>query len=178
MVAAFGVAMLWLDRWGQTDRAQKADAIVVLGARVYHGAIAGPSLSARTHRAVELYQRGLAAHIITTGGVGHHPPAESLVAKKLAVRLGVPEAAILTEETSTSTWENAENVATICRERGWKRVIVVSDPFHLWRARRNFQALGLTAYVSPSVNRRFSSRFHHTAREVPLVLRDALIGRL
>ena len=176
-VAAFSVLalMLFLDRWGQRDRAQKADAIVVLGARVLPGGVAGPSLAGRARRAVELYRRGLAPKIITTGGIGDNPPAEARVAANILENAGVPPRDVLREETSISTWENAVNAAKICRAHGWKRVIVVSEPFHLFRARRNFEKCGLRAFTSPSPNRSWGLRLKMTAREVVLVLRDLLI---
>jgi uncharacterized SAM-binding protein YcdF (DUF218 family) len=173
-----GAPMLFLDQWGQRDRAQKADAIVVLGAHVRPGGLPSLALSGRTLRAVELYHEGFAPRLIATGGVGDNPPAESLVIRSLAVSRGVPIESIYTEETSTSTWENATNAAEICHAHGWKSVIVVSEPFHLWRACRNFQKFGLTAYPSAAPHRTWSERLYMTAREVVSVARDAFAGRL
>jgi uncharacterized SAM-binding protein YcdF (DUF218 family) len=174
---AFGLTMLLLDRYGQTDRARAAGAIVVLGAGVNAYGLPGPSLRARTLHAVELYKRGLAPKIIFTGGVGHNPPAESHVAAALAVRRGVPQSATLTEETSTTTWQNVGNAVALCRKHGIRDVIVVSDPYHLWRARRNFAAHGITAYPSPTRNRETWLRVLMTARETFSVARDVLFLR-
>jgi uncharacterized SAM-binding protein YcdF (DUF218 family) len=172
------VFMIFLDRWGQSDRAQKVDAIVVLGAYVKPNGQASNALRNRAMHAARLYHRGLASHVITTGGLGDNPPAEALVSAAILRRNGVPSNAISSEVTSTSTWENAANAARICREKGWKRVIIVSEPFHLWRATRNFQKHGLTAYASPSLDRRVRFRLWMTAREVPAVLRDVFTRRV
>lgn len=172
-----GLAMLVIDRYGQTDRARRAGAIVVLGAAVNTYGLPGPSLRARTLHAVELYRRGLAPVIIFTGGVGKNPPAESQVAAALAMRRGVPRSAIFTEETSTSTWQNISNTARICRNLGVDSVIVVSDPYHLWRAQRNFAAHSIKAYPSPTGNRETWLRVLMTAREVLSVSRDMFSGR-
>ncbi|MGV3723653.1 MAG: YdcF family protein [Actinomycetota bacterium] len=167
---------LRIDAYGQVDRAEKADAIVVLGARVLPGGAAGDSLSSRTLRAVELYQRGIAPVILCTGGIGDNPPAEAKAAATLAAEHGVRDADLVLEEHSTSTRENAEFAARICRERGWKRVVVVSDPYHLYRARNDFKRAGLVAYTSPALecrrNRVFSERVWWTLRETALVIRD------
>lgn len=170
--------MLFLDRWGQSDRSQKADAIVVLGAHVRRNGVASPALRGRALHAAQLYKRGLAGHIITTGGVGDNPPAEALVAAAIVKESGVPSHAISSETTSTSTWENAANASHICRENGWTRVIIVSEPFHLWRATRNFQKHGLQAYASPSIDRRVRFRVWMTIREAPAVLRDIITRRV
>jgi uncharacterized SAM-binding protein YcdF (DUF218 family) len=173
----FALAMLLLDRYGQTDRARRAGAIVVLGAAVNAYGLPGPSLRARTLHAVQLYRRDLAPVIIFTGGVGKNPPAESRVAAALAMRRGVPRSAIFSEETSTNTWQNIGNTAEICRDLGVKDVIVVSDPYHLWRAQRNFAAHGIKAYPSPTSNRETWLRVLMTAREVISLSRDFLTGR-
>ncbi len=138
----------------------------------------GPSLRARTLHAVELYHRGLAPVIIFTGGVGKNPPAESQVAAALAIRRGVPRSAIFLEETSTSTWQNIGNTVQICRELGVRSVVVVSDPYHVWRAQRNFAAHEIEAYPSPTNNREAWLRVLMTAREVLSVTRDLFTGRL
>lgn len=170
--------MVFLDRWGQRDRAQKADAIVVLGAFVDKKGQASASLRNRALHAAALYQRGLARKIITTGGVGDNPPAEARMSALIVEQNGVPPGDVLSEETSTSTWENASNAADICRSHGWKRVIIVSEPFHLWRATRNFEKCGLQAFASPSPNRTPILRLRMTLREVSAVLRDILVRRV
>jgi uncharacterized SAM-binding protein YcdF (DUF218 family) len=175
--AALFLALAWqIDAYGQVDRAATADALVVLGARVLPGGEPDDSLRARTLKAVELYRQGIASTLICTGGVGDNPPAESRVAADLAIRSGVPAEKIQLEEHSTSTRENAEYAARICREQGWKKVVVVSDPYHLFRARRAFEREGLTVLTSPALdcrrNRNPRERVLWTLRETVLVLRD------
>lgn len=173
----FGGLMLFLDCYGQRDRAGPAPVIVVLGAAVNAGGVPGPSLRARTLHAVALYRRGVAPYLLFTGGVGTFAPAESQAAALLARRHGVPQSAILREDTSTSTWENIEQATRICRAHGWSRVVVVSDAYHLWRARRNFAAMGIEALPSPCERAAPLLRLRMTAREVLSVTRDFLAGR-
>lgn len=182
----FGGMMLFLDSFGQRDQStlahggatrNKASAIVVLGAAVNAGGVPGSSLRARTLHAVALYHRGVAPFLIFTGGVGTWAPAESQAAALLAQRHGVPASAILREETSTSTWQNIAQATRICRAHGWSRVVVVSDPYHLWRARRNFACFGIQAFPSPCPNPAPTERIRMAAREVLSVTRDFLAGR-
>lgn len=168
-----------LDRWGQhAPMAARADCIIVLGARVVPPGVAGLALRARSQRAAQLYAAGIAPRIICTGGVGTTPPAESIAATNVLLRRGVPQGAIVHEELSTSTWENAEEAAKVCRAQGWTRVIVVSDAYHLWRATRNFQKLGLEATPASTPNPPLSRRIWMSLREAILVVRDGCIGRL
>ncbi|HVF84578.1 MAG TPA: YdcF family protein [Abditibacteriaceae bacterium] len=177
LTCAFGALMTCLDSYGQTDRAQPAQAIVVLGSRVTAAGQAGNSLRRRALQAVSLYQRGFAPFIICTGGVGHNAPSEAQTAARLIRNQGVPDSAILLEDQSHSTWENVANTTAICRARGWTQVVVVSEPYHLWRAERNFAAFGIQAFPSPAQNPQPRSRILMAARECLSVIRDLLNGR-
>src|SRR5690348_15399951 len=86
-----------VDRFGQKDRARRAQAIVVLGARVLEGGTPSGALQARAERAAELYHQGLAPLVVFSGGVGRYPPAEALAARDLALSLGIPPAACAVE---------------------------------------------------------------------------------
>lgn len=166
----------FVDAYGHAQKPAKSDAIVVLGARVLRGGFASNSLRERVRQAVALHKSGLAPFIICTGGVGEDPPAEAIVARDLAIRLGVPAGQVLVEDRSVSTRENARFAARICRENGWRSVIVVSQPYHLWRARRLFELEGLQASASPVPNARVDesawTRASWSVREALLSVRD------
>ncbi|HEX8552807.1 MAG TPA: YdcF family protein [Abditibacteriaceae bacterium] len=178
-LCGWGALALALDQWGQRDRAaNNADVIVVLGARVVPPGVAGLGLRARAIHAAQLFHEGKAPRLVCTGGIGNTPPAESIAAAKVLENNDVPRAAIFVETVSTSTWENAEETAKICRARGWKRVIVVSAPYHVWRASRNFRRFGLETSASPSANVTLGRRSFMALREAILVVRDAALLRL
>jgi uncharacterized SAM-binding protein YcdF (DUF218 family) len=178
ILALLGVvlfAWLWvqIDRFGQIQRAQRADVIVVLGARVWPGGRPSDALARRTLYAVKLYQEGLAAAIICSGGLGTHPPTEAQAAARLAMDQGVPSEAIVLEEGGHSTEESAFFVSEIMRARGWQRAIVVSDAYHLWRANLLFGQAGVEAYPSPAHDERYPLRkrvyLYQLGREVVAV---------
>ena len=54
--------------------------------------------------------------------------------RALAVDQGVPASAIVLEERATNTYENVVFVDAILRDRGWRRVLLVSSPYHMRRA--------------------------------------------
>jgi uncharacterized SAM-binding protein YcdF (DUF218 family) len=126
---------LALDVRGGRPPEGRFDWIVVAGAGVMPGGVPSDALVARTREAVALYRAGVAPRIALTGGVGDWGPAESVVAERLAVGWGVPPDAILREETSTSTEENA---AELRRRIGNARVVVVTDRYHALRCERVF----------------------------------------
>ncbi len=139
-----------IDQFGYIDHAQHADVIVLLGSQVFPGGKLGPSLERRAQHAAVLYKRGLADNIICSGGIGDNPPAEALVACGRVLELGVPREAVLYEERSHSTEENAANSVAIMREHGWQSAIIDTDGFHLLRSTLMFQRTGITVYPSPA----------------------------
>ncbi len=178
-----GALGYWLQNWGARDRApktQRADAIMIFGSGVKSDGRASLTLRARTRHAYELWKRGLAPKILCTGGVGTYPPAESLVQEQLLIGWGVPASAIIKEEQSTSTWENAKFGAPLLPPGA--QVIAVSDPYHLWRCARDCAAFGLTAYPSPATAawRQLPARRRafFCVREAALVSRDLIYGVL
>jgi uncharacterized SAM-binding protein YcdF (DUF218 family) len=132
------------------DEARPADAIVVLGAAEYNGT-PSPVLKARLDHALELEDRNLAPAIITTGGSGGDPHfTEGSVARDYLIQQGVPEANILSETRSNTTYESVQAVAKILKERHAHTCIAVSDGFHLYRIKLMFRAQGITVYASPA----------------------------
>jgi uncharacterized SAM-binding protein YcdF (DUF218 family) len=139
-----------IDQFGFTNQTQRADVIVLLGSQVFPGGQLGPSLERRAQHAAALYKQGMADHIICSGGIGDNPPSEARVACGRVIDLGVPIAAILYEEQSHSTEENAAYTAAIMREHGWSSAIINTDGFHLLRATLMFQRTGIIVYPSPA----------------------------
>jgi len=155
------------------DEAQRADAIVVLGAAQYNGR-PSPVLKARLDHALELYQSGLASAIITTGSYGQDPNfTEAEVGRKYLVQHGVQVTDIVSEQGSGTTYDSVRAVSGLLKAKGWKSALVVSDGFHLYRTKKMFLDNGILAYTSPAPNSPIemapSQRFWHSLREVVLV---------
>jgi uncharacterized SAM-binding protein YcdF (DUF218 family) len=146
-----------------------ADAVVVLGARVLPGGVPSGALSARVEKAVALYREGIAPRLVFSGGVGDNPPSEAQVMSALAGRLGVPAEACVLEEQSHSTEQNTRYSAELLRSLGARRVVVVSDPYHLLRARQYFRLQCFEVATSPALlterNLDAVERFYWTVRE-------------
>ena len=125
-----------LDQSGQHRPSEgRWDAIVVAGCRVDPGGVPSPALQARTELAVALFEQGLAPRLAFTGGLGENPPTEAQAAANHARGLGIPDEAIVLEDRSTSTEENARFLS---EEQGFERVLLVSDAYHVFRARQVF----------------------------------------
>lgn len=150
LLLAYGV-YLAREVWSvaQRDESRPAAVIVVFGAAEYSGR-PSPVLRGRLDHALELYRRGLAGKIITTGGHGGDPHfTEGGVARNYLVANGVTPEHILVEEESTSTAETVLAVAEIMQRNNLRTCLVVSDGYHLFRIKRQFESKGIEAYASP-----------------------------
>ena len=174
-LAAVAAWIVWV---GQRDQAAAADAIIVLGAAAYD-ARPSPVFEERIRHGLDLYQRGYAPVLIFTGGYGNGARfAESQVARRYALRAGVPQDAILIESTSQTTYQNLLEARRLMLEHQLKRAIVVSDPLHMARALRLSRQLGIDAVGSPTPNSRFRSlrtRWGFLMREVYFFHRDLVV---
>ena len=98
----------------------------------------------------------------------------------IAVGLGVPETAIVLEPGATRTVESARAVGAICRKAGWRSVIIVSDPFHLWRSALLFAAEGVRVQTAATDDSYFSSRSRrfYRLREVAGLVAQTLLREI
>jgi uncharacterized SAM-binding protein YcdF (DUF218 family) len=136
--------------WSAMDQARPADSIVVLGAAQYDGR-PSPVLKARLDHGIDLWNHGMAKLLIVTGGQGYgDTTTEAAVSRAYAKKHGVPDSAILLENTGRTTRESMLGVADILEKRGIKTAILVSDPFHMLRLSIIGRRFGMKPYTSPT----------------------------
>lgn len=150
-LGAYYAASFWQVRsTGRTDQARPVDAVVVMGAAQYDGT-PSPQLAARLDHVVDLYEQGLAPLVFATGG--NQPGDRFTEAEASAAYLserGVPDSAILLENSGSNTYESLDSVADMMSARGLDQVLIVTDPYHALRSRLIAEEVGLDAYVSPT----------------------------
>lgn len=137
---------------GTVDEAVRADAIIVLGAALSRDGTPYKALTRRSAHAARLWRDGRAPMIICTGGIGRTvriPRSEADGCREVLMREGVPRTAIVLEETSRSTEENAGNARAIMAARGWRRAILVSDSYHVFRGSYIARRAGIDVVRSP-----------------------------
>ena len=158
-----GVAA-WIIWVGDRDQAAPADAIIVLGVAAYD-AKPSPVFEERIRHGLELYRQGYAPKLIFTGGFGGTGArfSESQVARRYALKQGIPARDILIESRSRTTRQNLVEAKRLMEARGMRRAILVSDPLHMARALRLSDELGIDALASSTPSTRFRS-FHTSWR--------------
>jgi uncharacterized SAM-binding protein YcdF (DUF218 family) len=168
-----------IERQSTLDEAKPADIIVVLGAAEYRGK-PSPVLKARLDHALELFNRGFAPRVLTTGGAGGDPVfTEGGVGRSYLISQGVPSEAIVVENEGESTLESTALAAEIMHRMGLHSVIVVSDGYHIFRAKKMLEARGLLVYGSPRKDvspDRVRERWNYVRQAVGYLLWKAGLG--
>jgi uncharacterized SAM-binding protein YcdF (DUF218 family) len=132
------------------DEATGADAIAVLGAAQYNGR-PSPVFRARLDHAAALYQRGLAPVVLVTGGVGARDTLnEANVGRDYLLRLGLPSDAVVPLAGGDDTYASIDQVKRWFGGRESRRVLLVSDGFHMLRIKIIARRRGLVPYTSPA----------------------------
>lgn len=151
--------------FGTTDYRREADVIVVFGARARADGRPSDALADRIYTAIALYKESRAEKMIFSGGPGDGEFDEPEVMKRIALRNGVPESAIILDPQGLNTEASVSNVLKLPQGAG--RLIVVSHFYHLPRIKLAFQARGKDVLTVPAKSPRFLARLPiFMAREV------------
>lgn len=156
-------------RQASQDEARPADAIVVFGAAQYAGR-PSPVYRARLDHAFELFRRGIAPVVITSGGAARDPDyTEGGVGRDYLLARGIPENSLIAETQSNDTAQSADRIKGIMRANGMRDCVAVSDEYHVFRIKALLQHAGVTVYVAP----RPGSRPRSKLQRAFAVLREA-----
>jgi uncharacterized SAM-binding protein YcdF (DUF218 family) len=149
LLIVFGSVTRSVIRDSHKQELNSADAIVVFGAAEYDGR-PSPVFRARLDHANDLFRKGLAPLVITTGGAAADPKfTEGGVGHDYLMHKGVPESALIAETQASDTAESAERVAVIMRTNHLRRCIAVSDAYHVFRIRKLLEHQKLEVFLAP-----------------------------
>jgi len=115
-----------------TSKCSESDAIVV---------VSGGDTQARTEAGIDLYKNGWAETLIFSGAAQDKTgPSNAEAMQRQALEAGVPSTAIIIDEDSESTQQNAENTKTIVADQGYSDIILVTSGYHQRRASLEFNS--------------------------------------
>lgn len=166
---------------GAWPTTRSADAIIVLGAAQYDGR-PSPVLQARLDHALALYDRGLAPHLIFTGGTGvGDTVSEAEVSRRYALRHGVPANAIMTERHGVTSAQSVRAAAALMQSAGLESALIVSDSYHMMRLELLARRSHIVPYRAPAANAPIdaasrSTRWEYLLRESVLFPATAVLG--
>ncbi len=187
--------LLYIGNRAEQDTKVKSDVILVLGERAIGGTTCvgpicqkigfvphpqySPCLVARIDQAVSLYKNGYAPKILMSGGNDKESNVnEAETMKKIATEAGVPEADILMEKESTSTYENLSFSQKILNKVGLHSVIIVTDPSANARAGLVASKLHYKYSLSPAINTPCSHPDEFFLREPLAIIAYKLLNKI
>ena len=145
------------------------DCIIVLGCQVRHDGSPSHMLEDRLRRSVSLYQKGAAPKILMSGDHGTVGYDEVDTMKHYAVDAGVPSADVFMDHAGFSTYETMYRAKEVfCA----KKVLIVTQEYHLYRSVYIAQQLGLDAYGVACDYRSYYGQLRRDLREVLARVKD------
>lgn len=146
-----------------------ADCIVVLGCQVRSDGTPSHMLEDRLKRGVALYELGTAPKILMSGDHGTTGYDEVNTMKGYAVAAGVPSENVFMDHAGFSTYETIYRAKEIF---GAKKIVVVTQQYHLYRAMYIAKAMDLEVYGVAADYRQYSGQFARDVREVLARIKD------
>lgn len=148
---------------------QDADCILVLGAGVWGNTVPSYLLEDRLLQGIALFNSGASDRLLMSGDHGREGYDEVNVMKQFAIRKGIPSENIFMDHAGFSTYESLYRVRDVF---GAKRIIIVTQKYHMYRALFVAEKLGLDAYGVTSDQRQFSGQTFREAREILARVKD------
>lgn len=147
----------------QAAELKDVDYIVVLGCKVMEDGSLSGMLRDRMLRALELYEAGAAPKLLVSGDHGREDYNEVGAMKNYAMANNVPSKNIFMDHAGFSTYETMYRAKEIF---GAKKVIIVTQEYHLHRALYIANQLGLEAYGVSSDYGSYIGQAKREGREV------------
>lgn len=148
------------------------DVILVLGCRVYSDGRLSHMLEDRVSVASSLYLDGVGEILLMSGDNQSPYYNEVDPMKAHAVSLGVSEEAIYTDPLGLSTYESIERAMDACRG---KRILIVTQEYHLYRALYIADRMGLDADGVSADLRPYFNQWKYDLREILARCKDVLL---
>lgn len=146
----------------QCKELENVDCIVVLGAGIW-GDKPSPMLEDRLNQAISLYKNKVAPKIIMSGDHGKIDYDEVKVMKNYAIEKGVPSEDIFMDHAGFSSYESIYRAKEIFQA---KRIIIVTQKYHLYRALHIANKLNIEAYGSGADPRQYQGAIYREIREI------------
>ena len=145
------------------------DCILVLGCKVKDNGVPSDMLTDRLRRGVELFNQGTAPKLLMTGDHGRESYDEVDAMKQYAVDAGIASSDIFMDHAGFSTYESMYRAKEIFQA---KKIVIVTQKYHLYRAIYIAQSLGLDAYGVSSDYRNYSGQTGREVREILARVKD------
>lgn len=138
------------------------DCIIILGAGIW-GDKPSPMLEDRLLEGIKLYQNSVSDKIIMSGDHGRKEYDEVNIMKNYAIEKGIPSENIFMDHAGFSTYESIYRAKDIFQA---KKIVIVTQKYHLYRALYIANQLGLEAYGVGADPRQYVGATYRELREI------------
>ena len=147
---------------------QDYDCILILGAGLKNGQ-ASPMLTDRLEKGIELYKQGKAPKLLMSGDHGQEQYDEVNAMKKTAVEAGIPSSDVFMDHAGFSTYDSMYRAKEVFQA---KRVIIVTQRYHLYRALYIAEQIGLEAWGVAAEDVAYAGQSGREVREILARIKD------
>ena len=138
------------------------DCIIILGAGIW-GDKPSPMLEDRLLEGISLYENNVSSKIIMSGDHGKEDYDEVNIMKNFAIEKGVPSENIFMDHAGFSSYESIYRAKEIFKA---KKVVIVTQKYHLYMALYIANKLGLDAYGVGADPRQYVGAMYRELREI------------
>lgn len=138
------------------------DCIIILGAGIW-GDKPSPMLEDRLLEGINLYNDNVSNKIIMSGDHGREEYDEVNIMKNYAIEKGIPSENIFMDHAGFSTYESIYRAKEIFEA---KKVVIVTQKYHLYRALYIANQLGVEAYGVGADPRQYVGAAYRELREI------------
>ena len=138
------------------------DCIIILGAGIW-GDKPSPMLEDRLLEGIKLYQNNVSDKIIMSGDHGRKEYDEVNIMKNYAIEKGIPSENIFMDHAGFSTYESIYRARDIFKA---KKIVIVTQKYHLYRALYIANQLGIEAYGVGADPRQYVGATYRELREI------------
>lgn len=146
----------------EASKLEDIDCILVLGAGIW-GDRPSPMLEDRLLQAISLYENNVSAKIIMSGDHGKKEYDEVNIMKDFAIEKGVPSENIFMDHAGFSSYESVYRAKEIFKA---KKIVIVTQKYHLYRSLYIANQLGIEAYGVGADPRKYAGQVYRELREI------------
>jgi len=146
----------------EAEKLKNVDCILILGAGIW-GDKPSPMLEDRLKQGISLYKNGVSNKIIMSGDHSKKDYDEVNVMKKFAIDEEVQSEDIFMDHAGFSTYESIYRAKEIFKA---KKIVIVTQKYHLYRALYIANKLGIEAYGVSSDPRKYVGQTSRELREI------------
>lgn len=155
------------------------DYVIVLGAGLKEGELS-LELQYRLDKSLKYLEDNPSSQALVSGGQGvHEKTTEAYAMKRYLLAQGIAEERIITEDKSTSTYENFLYSKEVLEELAGKkeiRILIITSEFHMFRSKFLAKRVGFVPYGISSNSVAYLKPYFYS-REYLAVIKSLLLDR-